>query len=301
MAIKPVKRVGSQTTPLTKKIEPAKVSNKANLASWLPTEKTGSNTDPKRLRWLGIAPAGWGKTELFMDNPRAVLLACEEGHKFVNGFKIIIDCFDYKTKVLDPWKDADGNVHMSFMQAVEALEEAPGQFDMAIVDTVDMLVKMVQDFFIEKKKVEHIEDIGAYGRGYDLGQNTPFRRAINRILKTGMGIAYLTHQRVTTAKFKKGEQSKKETTLPKGIWEQLVPQVDIVIHGELGGRRKPNNYADRIIVAEPSEDVLAKNRGGILPAKFILPFKNRWAFIEKFFSDPASKEVAQKEYDKHYD
>lgn len=270
----------------------------------LPTEPVTSTTKPESLVWVAIAPPGWGKTELFGSFPDSILLACEEGHKFVPGYKIVIDCYDYKTKMESkpPWKDKIGNVHMSFIQAIEHLETSD-RFKFVTVDTVDALVKMITDFHSDKKKVEHIEDIGAYGRGYDLGQNSPFRRSMNRLLKSGRGIGYTTHQQVNTFTFKKGSRSKKETSLPSGIFKLLLPQVDIAIHGEFGEKRGKNRFRDRIVVTEGSEEILAKNRGGKMPTRFILPFpfEERWKTIKMFFETPATIKKAEDEYYKIYD
>lgn len=270
-----------------------------SIGDGLPTQATEQVVDPLGLRWLAVTPPGWGKTELFMSFPDSLLVACEEGHSFTRGHKVIIDCFDYKLRDEDPWEDQNGNKHMSFMQLVDLLEGSE-RFKFVIIDTVDALVKLITDFTTESKKVEHIEDLGAYGRGYDLGQNSPFRKAINRILKTGRGIGFTTHQQTNVKKFAKGEQSKKETTLPSGILKQIFAQVDLVIHGIFGKRRKPNRFRDRIVVSEGSEEILAKNRGGILPTRFILPLENRWETIQGFFKSPGAIKKAEAEYAKHY-
>lgn len=271
------------------------------LGDGLPTMPTVGIANPIGLRWIIIAPPGWGKTELFMSFPNSLLLACEEGHKLVKGFKIVIDCYDYVTKKKEPWTDTEGNSHMSFIQVAELLENSP-RFKFIIVDTVDALVKMVTDYFVTTNKIEHIDELGAYGRGYDIGQNSPFRRVMNRILKTGRGIGYTTHQSINERQFKNGPRTKKETTLPSGITKLLIPQVDVALHGEYGKKRKPNRFKDRILVSEGSEETLAKNRGGILPSRFILPqsFEKRWPLIESFFQDSKNIAKVEAEYEKIY-
>lgn len=288
------------TGPILNRVSPVK-SIKKPEEDGLPMEDTDGVgvVNPSSLRWLFITPPGFGKTELGMSFPDALLLACEEGHKFVRGRKIIIDCFDYKSKVLDPWQDEGKNWHMSFIQAVERIETS-GRYKTVIVDTVDALVKMVTDFSELKHRVDHVEDIGDYGKGFDLGQNKPFRQAMNRILKSGRGIIYTTHQKANTVTIKGKPQTKKETTLPQGVANHIIPQVDIVLHGRFGKRRMPNKFRDRIIITEGSEEAIAKNRGGILPPKFILPFDKRWETIQEFFKDPESVKKATANYYKHY-
>lgn len=273
-----------------------------SVGDGLPTRPTVATANPISLRILAIAPPSWGKTELFMSFPDSLLLACEEGHKLVKGHKIVIDCYDFKIgKVKEPWTDEDGNMHMSFLQAADRIEKSD-RFKFIIIDTVDALVKMIVDYHVGAKKVEHIEDIGKYGRGYDIGQNTPFRRAINKIIKTGRGMGYTTHQQINEKSFNTGPKAKKETTLPSGILKILVPQVDIAFHGEFGKKRNTNRFRDRIVVTEGTDEIVAKNRGGIMPNRFILPqeFEKRWPMIESFFKDKTNIAKAEQEHDKIY-
>lgn len=284
------------------KVKP-KLHVKAATASnhdGLPDGPVSSKVNPIMLKYLAIAPPGWGKTELFAAFPDMILLACEEGHTFVRCPKIIIDCYDYRRKIKEPYKDADGALHMSFVQAANLLENSR-RYSFVCIDTVDALVKMISDFFTVAKNIEHISDYGEWGKGYDLGQNSPFRQGVNRIIKSGRGIGLTTHEDIQEHTFKKGVHAKKMTTLPKGILKQVFPQMDVIFHGEVGGKRPGNKFKDRIVVTEGDEDILAKNRGGILPPRFILPFEKRWETLKAFFDDPKTIEKATKEYESLYD
>jgi len=290
--------LGAKSAPL----KLFKKSNGSAVEDGLPTEMTDTSFNPLSSRYLFIAPPGFGKTDFFMSIPGALLLACEEGHKGIKGHKIIIDAFDYKSSAPEPWKDSDGNMHMSFIQAIDRLEDSD-RFPFVVVDTVDALVKLITDFAEIKGRVEHISELGDYGKGFDLGQNSPFRKAINQIIKTGRGIGFTTHQQVNQAQFKSGPRAKKETTLPAGIAKLLIPQVDVVMQGEFGGKRKPNRFKDRIIRTEGNEDFIAKNRGGILPCSWIVPlnWEERWKQFEGFFKDPKTIAKAEAEYTKLYE
>lgn len=249
----------------------------------LPTEETDQTVDLTSLKWLFVAPPGFGKTEFFSLFPDSLMLACEEGHKFVKGFKIIIDKWGDKTDN-DPVKDDDGNLHMSFIQAKERIEGSD-RFKFIQLDTLDALVKKCIDHHISKANQTHLSDLGEYGKGYDLGQNDPIRRSLNDIFTSGRGMGLITHQAVETKSFKKGPVSKKETTLPNGIHKIVFPQMDLIIHGEFGAQRDKNKFRDRIIRSEGSEDILAKNRGGVLPPAWIVPLdkKERITQLQSFF------------------
>lgn len=246
----------------------------------LPTEATDQDVKMSSLRWLFVAPPGFGKSEFFAMFPNSLMLACEEGHKFIKGFKIIIDTWDGAGQS----EDTDGNLHMSFMEAVKRIE-ASERFDFIIIDTIDALVKKCIDHHISKANQAHLSDLGEYGKGYDLGQNDPIRRALNKIFTSGRGIGLITHQAVETKSFAKGPKSKKETTLPNGIYKIVYPQMDVIIHGEFGAQRNGNKHRDRIIKSEGSEDILAKNRGGVLPPAWISPLDlvERAAQVREFF------------------
>lgn len=267
----------------------------------LPTEKTSGIANPEAQRILFVTPPGWGKTDWIGSIPDVLYLACEEGHTFISAFKIVIDSWDHRVgKEKPPYKDQEGNTHMSFMQALDEIERTD-RFCIIAIDTVDSLVKMCLDFFYGKHKADHADDIGEYGKGWDIAQNTPFRRAFNRLAKSGRGLIFTTHQNVVEHQFKKGKKSKKETTLPSGIYRLLFAQVGIIFHGVFGDKRKGNRHTDRIVVTEGSEDILAKNRGGLMPAQFIVPPKGQWEQFKSFFTDKKNIIKAEAEYAKFYE
>jgi hypothetical protein len=267
----------------------------------LPQEQTVTTVDPTQTVILAVAPPGWGKTEFFGSFPDNLMLCFEEGHKFVKGYKIIIDCWDYRKDAdrIDSYQDQAGNLHMTLMQALDLIEESK-RFKFITIDTVDSFVKMILDFFYEVKKVEHADELGEYGRGWDIAQNTPFRKAMNRLIKSGRGLGLTTHEQVNTKNFKSGQQSKKETTLPGGVWKYLLGQLDIVLHGSFGKRIKGSKKRERLIATEGTEDMLAKNRGGKLPPIYICDEGKQWQQFSGFFTDPETVEEELKRYEKIY-
>lgn len=268
----------------------------------LPLAKTKQVVTMDSLRVLMVAPPGFGKTTLLTAAPDCILLACEEGHRFIECHKLIIDSWDDSKEHVDQ----DGNLHVSFLEAVARLV-ASDRFRFVVVDTLDALVKMCTDHFLKKYRGEHISDLGDYGKGYDIAQNAPIRRIMGELLKTGRGVSYVTHQEITqktfTAKGKKAEtKTKKETSLPNGIVKFVLPQMDIVYHGEFGGTREGNSYRDRIIRTEGGEDILAKNRGGVMPRAWIVPRdpQEAWKQLERFLVDREAVIAAEREYHEWY-
>lgn len=267
----------------------------ASLQISLPTKPSPGVTRFEQGKYLIVAPPGWGKTELALSIPDLIMLCCEEGHKFVSGFKMVIDAWDGT----DPWIDGDGIQHCSFVTAVSLLIKDKEKFKMIGIDTVDALVKMLLDFTLGKKKAEHATDLGEYGKGWDVAQNSPFRRELNRIVKSGRGILAITHEEIKDKNLAKGPVSKKDTSLPTGIYKQIYGQFDIILHGKFGRMRKPNKTRDRLLISEGGEHMLAKNRGGYFPPGFVVPqdMKKRWPMIEKFFQDEKARNKAFEEFE----
>lgn len=269
--------------------------NRKEAAELLPKIPTQSVIRPSKLVISLIGPPKWGKTHFFMSNPDAVLLAFEEGHKFQRGHKMIIDKWDHKGRYAS-WKDDEGCTHMTFMQAIDALETL-NKFDFVIVDTAEMAAKMCTDFHCDKKGVEHIADMGDFGKGYDVGLNTPFRQSMLRLLKTGRGIGFICHTQLEIARFTSGEKARKEARLPKGIKYFVESQSDLILHGEMGKRQEGNSLRDRILVCEGDADTMAGNRSGTMfPERYIVNHANPWKQFQRFFSDPDYAAKSERDY-----
>lgn len=296
MALKPPPK-----PPVTEKA-PVKIQAEPS-DDGLPTEETSQVVSMNSLGWMFVAPPGFGKSELFALFPDALMLACEAGHKFIKCAKLIIDCWEGKGQEVDD----DGNIHVSFEEAIDRIENS-ARYKFIIIDTIDALIKKCIDAHVEAANQSHLSDLGEYGKGYDLGQNDPIRKSLNRLFATGRGLGIITHQEIKTNNFsKKGALSKKETSLPNGIYKIVYPQMDIIIHGEYGGIREGQKHKDRIIKSEGDEDILAKNRGGILPSAWISPLdlESRRQQIVSFFQPDLKKraaalEAATKEFETHY-
>lgn len=268
--------------------------DKKTADSILPDEPLDAKINPNNLVVFIIAPPKWGKTKFFMSNPDCLHLGFEEGSKFQRGLKVVIDCWDtVRTKY--PMKlDGDGVMHLTAMQALDALQ-ASERYKFVAIDTVDMASKLCADYHLDKGSKEHLQDLGDYGKGYDVGQNTPMRQFIMKILKTGRGVGLISHSKVTLERFTSGEKARKESTLPKGVKTICESQADVIMHGEFGIRRTGNRLRDRILVCEGDMDILAGNRSGaMLPSRYIVSPNNAWKQFCAFFTDPNASILAEK-------
>lgn len=227
-----------------------------------------------------------------MSFPNSVLLAFEEGHQFHEGYKIIIDAWDQVRGRFEPYEDADGCMHMTAVQAVEAICVSD-RFKFVTWDTADMAARMCVDFHSKRAGVEHISDL-EWGKGYETLQDGPFRREILRLVKAGRGIGFTTHSKTEIARFSTGEKARKEVTLPKGIMRLLYGQADIIAHGEFGRNR--NGIRQRVLCLEGTPDMVAGNRTGMmLPSRYIVDPQKIWPQWKSFFKDPEAAKIAERE------
>lgn len=262
----------------------------------LPSEPLEAKINPTNIVVFLIAPPKWGKTSFFMSNPNCLLLGFEEGHKFQRGFKITIDCWDVTSGKHPMREDSDGVMHMSAMQALQALQ-ATKRYNFVAIDTVDMATKMASDYFCSDENVDHISDLGEWGKGYDKGQNKPLRQFILGILKTGRGVGLISHTKTTLERFTTGEKARKESTLPKGVKSICETQADVIMHGEYGIKQPGQRLRDRVLVTEGDMDVMAGNRSGtMLPGRYVLARREQWKQFTTFFTDPLAAIKAEKQY-----
>jgi hypothetical protein len=111
----------------------------------------------------------------------------------------------------------------------------------------------------------------------------------------------ITHTKKELARFSTGEVARKETTLPKGPAHFLTTQADIIMHIEMGKKRKGRKSRDRIMVTGADVDCLAGNRSSaIIPERYIVSPTDSWGQFEEFFKDPTAADKATALYEKIY-
>ncbi len=269
-----------------------KIKSKDDADSVLPTKKVSAKPDPMKLVYLFIGPPKFGKTTWFCNIPEALLLAFERGHAFQSAFKIAVNSWKGKEEIEE---DEDGVRYMSMEMVMHALEHSE-KFPFIIFDTADMAAKLCSDYYCKVNGWDHISSGGDFGKGYDIGQNTPFRQYVGRILATGRGIGFITHSQVSTAKFKTGDKVKKETSLPGGIHKFLHTQADVILHGMFGNTTK-GKYKARILQTAGDDETLAGNRMReiVLPKQFVIDNEDPWKQWLDFFKNPKAAALAEKE------
>lgn len=260
------------------------------MEALLPTKSRQILTNPISLVYLAISEPKWGKTTFFCNIPGALLIAFERGFAFQGCPTVFI--VKWHDPKFEPYVDKDGVMYMTMTQLEEVLV-ASDKYSFLIFDTADMAAKKCSDYYLKKHRATHADDLGDYGRGYDIVQNTPFRQMVGSLMGTGRGIAFTTHRQLQETKAKKGTTIKKATSLPGGVYKFLHSQADVILHGHFGKKQKGNDYRDRIWQTEGDEETLAGSRANIkLPSKYVVDPKRPWAQWCEFFTDPEAAREA---------
>jgi len=263
----------------------------------LPAAPTKALSDPRRLKYLIIAPPKWGKTTFMASIPDSLLLATEEGHAFHSTHKIIIDAWDKSRQDRGLGVDDDGNHHLSMVEAIEAVVNSD-RFQFVFIDTADMAAILCLYYHYKKFGVNHASEAGDYGKGWDQCLTQPFRQQIGMLMKSGRGVGFITHTNIVEKKVGRETQTRAETTLPSQVQKFLHTQADVILHGSFGRLRKGMTDRDRVISMDGSNEILAGSRirNIHLPRKFIVDPDKPWEQWQSFFDDPKAVDQAEKDY-----
>lgn len=139
--------------------------------------KRGKQSKPVRVLLQGVE--GIGKSTFAADAPEPIFLCAEDGVANLDVSRLP----EPKT-----WDDVQA--------LIRALIEEDHSYKTLVIDTVDWLEPLIVEHVCRAAKVQHIEDVGAYGRGYAVC--TDMWRQLLSLLDTlrdkrGMHVILLAH------------------------------------------------------------------------------------------------------------
>lgn len=220
-----------------------------------------------------VAEGKFGKTTIASKFPNSIIVPFEEGTKGQVANVV---------ETLNDWDD-----FIEFIDKLEDNREAIGNNVQTIVfDTVNKAWELTEPYALSKLG---IADKKQYKKPSDVphGQFYPFRdkvfvKEIDRILKMGFSILFLTHSKVKTVNPKDGESyDVYSSTMPQRLEDIIYPLVDFMIFGE---RRvvedsKGNKVPKRVLVTRGKETVSA---GGRVRLDSDIEFDTEDEAMEKF-------------------
>lgn len=173
----------------------------------LPTERSEPADDLGAYTWLIFGEKKIGKTTLTALFGKAVHLFTEPGGKALRVYPVVID----------DWR--------KFKKAVRALKKDTS-FDTVIVDIVDKLYPMCEDFTCEKLVIGDLSE-EEWGKGWRENRKE-FERALDELLNSGKGVVFISHAQEQEVETRDGTKyDRMMPTMHKRMRDAVEGVVDI--------------------------------------------------------------------------
>jgi hypothetical protein len=186
---------------------PAILSRK--VAFQLPTEKNVPSVELGQYSILLYGRKKIGKTSMAAQFPDAFIISCEPGAKALRVY----------SSDVTTWEDVDGCIDA-------AIDDT--RFKTIVVDTVDLLYSYAFQHICDKQFIEHPNEENDFGHTWGKIRKL-FRSAINRILKSGKGAIFISHDTEKEVEGRDGEKFERlQPTLSKQALEEIEGAVDII-------------------------------------------------------------------------
>lgn len=201
--------------PVVKKLKGDNVRSKKKKAKAepeeekfrLPTEPSIPSDDLGDYTWLIFGEKKIGKTSLTALFGRTLHLFTEPGGKALRLYPVVID----------DWR--------KFQKAIRALRKDK-DYDTVVIDIVDKLWPMSEDYICEKFVIEDLAE-EEWGKGWR-AQKREFERQIDVLLSLGKGVVFISHAQEAEVETRDGDTyDRMQPTMHKKMRETIEGVVDI--------------------------------------------------------------------------
>lgn len=207
----------------------------------LPTERSVPEGNLGAYTWLIFGEKKIGKTTLTALFGEVLHLFTEPGGKALRVYPVVIDS----------WK--------KFKKAVRALRKDT-RFDTVVIDIVDKLYPMCEDFICEKLVIADLAEED-WGKGWRENRKE-FEREIDALFNTGKGVIFLSHAQEQKIETRDGsEYHRMMPTMHRRMRDLIEGSVDIWAYYTYDKKR-------RVLQILGDDDVSAGHR---LEGRFLTP------------------------------
>lgn len=180
-----------------------------------------------------------GKTTFATKIPGYFLAATERGYNYLKVYK----------QDISSWQD--------FLDLCKAFTTQKHNYKTLVIDTADNLYKYCEQYTMLKHQVQHPSDLG-FGKGFALVKEE-FSRVIDKLNKSGMNLAFISHAKEKTQKTKSGEWTVMGTSLSGTPETFLAGLCDHIFYFYI------SDSGERLMRTKPTKYVLAGDRSALLP------------------------------------
>lgn len=173
----------------------------------LPTQRSEVSIQLDKILMLIYGQPKIGKSTLAASFPDAIFASTEPGLRFLSVYKVDITT----------WAD--------FLELGFKLLNNEVIFKTIIIDTIDLLYKLCEEYICKEWKIDHPNDM-AYGKGWSI-LRSEFQRPILQ-LAAKFGIVFISHSKEIEIKARVETFTKTMSTMAEGARKALLPLVDVI-------------------------------------------------------------------------
>ena len=195
---------------------------------------------------------GVGKSTFASKLDNTLFITTEPGLKFLKTRKVV--CGNW----------------LVFQQIIRKLEEGTDA-RCIVVDTVDNLSKFCLNYVCEVNNFKHPSD-AEWGKGWEAFYDE-WHHWIMRLCNLDKGIMFIGHSTEKEVTFRNMKIDKTMPAIPKTTYKLLVAICDFVMYAGFKRIRDEETNAwveHRTLYTQPSMEIAAKDRSGVLPAEMPL-------------------------------
>ena len=229
--------------------------------SILPTQPTPPKRDLSDLITLIVGFPKAGKTTLASRFPKSVILATEAGQNSIECYRVAVDSW------------------ATHLAVCNELAAGGHDFRTIVIDTIDNLWLLCQQYVCGKHKVEHESDL-PYGKGYSLIL-TEFQRVLTKLSHLPYGLVMISHAELEEVKTRTGSYHKAVPSLREKPRKVVLGMADLILFCDMETVPGPDGQPTmrRVMRTKPSPYWEAGDRTGRLPETIELDFD---AFLAAF-------------------
>lgn len=216
--------------------------------SLLPKEKSGVNNNLSDQIILIYGRAGIGKSTICASFDKAIFLATEPG----------LNHLDVYSTPITSWSD--------FMLACKELAEGKHEFKTVVIDTVDRLIPLCQQFIEKKMEVEYIGDV-PHGKGWFM-VTSELSRVLTKLSQMPMGLVIVSHSKQEEVETKTAKFSRFTIDIGGKNQNVILNLMDIILFMD-SEMRKGEEVS--VVRTKPSLYWEAKDKSKLLPDHIDFP------------------------------
>lgn len=202
----------------------------------------------KRIKMFLYANPGTGKSVFASKFPKPFFICTDGNYEWLTDF------------------GADPNAHIdchSYADIKAAIEADYSEYETIVLDLAEDAFKWCEQEYCEKNRVDHVADIGGYGKGYTITRNDYFI-TIAKLLSLDKNIIILSHGRTFVEKDRRGVEHTKHAPTDK-IPDKVMDSIEGRVRYCLRAYVKEEEQEDGITIKRRMLSLVPKsNEYGII-------------------------------------